>query len=73
MSNSEKLYLFLCDRKKSCRSESICGNTCKHTTDITHAVNEIPHDSNEINFRFNKEGVYKSFELWWELEGDVES
>ena len=33
--------VYLCDREKECNKHGACGQCCKHTTDIRHAVNFI--------------------------------
>ena len=33
--------IYLCDRKKECNKHTDCGQLCKHTADIMHAVNFI--------------------------------
>ena len=33
--------IYLCDREKECNKHGACGQDCKHTTDIRHAVNFI--------------------------------
>ena len=54
--------IYLCDRKKECNKHGACGQDCKHTTDIRHAVNFISlGDGNYVEERPTIEAIPISF------------
>lgn len=37
MDKEMRAYYYICDRKKECKNTSVCGKTCRHTKDESHA------------------------------------
>ena len=64
-------FMFICDRKKTCRNSPCCGFDCTHTKDKKHMKNPMPKSIQELDRRFEHIRDYEgNRDIWWEVDNE---